>query len=245
MHTAMQHKANATILQTTCTSLLRKGDAVSGEVFSSIIKQLWHHVNIAVSNCIKDTIEPMLKNLKIPLHFVKLDLGNVPIRTENIFIHAVGDDHNNDSISSSNDDDDDNDSTIPDQLGEHPGIQIDLDVIWDGNCDVMLQASLMRNANTNNSLAKSLAKSMVSPKVTLGVKRVKLRGRMHILLSPLTTELPVVSAIQYGFANPPEIQLEFAGVAESLAKQFAFVQPSVLGIVQSSLASLLVLPQRM
>ncbi len=77
------------------------------------------------------------------------------------------------------------------------------------------------------------------------MKRVKLSGRMHILLSPLTTVLPVVSAIQYGFTNPPDIELEFAGVAKSIAKQFAFVQPAVLGIVKRSLASKVVLPMRM
>ena len=50
---------------------------------------MWNHVNIAISNTIKETLEPTLKDLKVPLHFVKLDLGDVPIETKNMFIHRV------------------------------------------------------------------------------------------------------------------------------------------------------------
>jgi len=108
------------------------------------------------------------------------------------------------------------------------GIQIDVDVVWDGNCDIMLQATLTKSA-----------------KVTFGVKSIKLKGRMHILLSPLTTELPVISAIQYGFTNPPEIDLDFSGAMKSLTSKAGFVESAILQVVQSSMASMLVLPNRM
>lgn len=78
------------------------------------------------------------------------------------------------------------------------GIQIDVDVCWDGNCDIMLQATFTKSA-----------------KVTFGVKHIKLSGRMSILLSPLTTELPVISAIQYGFTNPPDIQMGYSGMVSA------------------------------
>jgi len=81
-------------------------------------------------------------------------------------------------------------------------------------------------------------------KMTFGVKSIKLSGRMHILLSPLTTELPIIEAVQYGFTNPPEVQLEFTGVVKSLAS-LGFVQTQLVSIIQDSLASMLVLPQRM
>jgi len=83
-----------------------------------------------------------------------------------------------------------------------------------------------------------------SIKVTFGLKSVKLSGRMHILLSPLTTEMPIIEAVQYGFTNPPEVQLEFTGAVKSLAS-LGFVQSQLVSIIQDSLASMLVLPQRM
>lgn len=191
------------------TSLVFQGGTeVSGAFLSSIISQLWHHMNIAVSNSIKETLDPLLSSLKVPMHFVKLDLGDVPIRTENMFVHPRAPP-----------------AVEAGELDEFcSGVQIDLDVLWDGNPDVMLQAT---------------------SHVTFGVQRLKLSGRMHILLSPLTTELPVVTAVQYGFTNPPKIELEFAGFAKSIAKQFAFVKPAVMSTVQSSLRDKLVLPYRM
>ena len=138
-------------------------DACGGAFLSSVVAELWEATNVAVSNSIKETLDPLLKGLRVPVHFVKLDLGNVPIRTENMTVRprAAGDE------------------------GSRSGVQIDVDVAWDGHPDVMLQANLPRLGSARSSAA-----------VTFGVKRVKLSGRMHILLSPLTTVLPVVSAVQ-------------------------------------------------
>ena len=81
-------------------------------------------MNIAVSNTIKDTLEPTLKEMKpVPLHFVRLDLGDVPIKMQNMFIHRV------DGVGAE----------------KRTGVQIDVDVLWDGNCDIMLQASKSRH----------------------------------------------------------------------------------------------------
>mmetsp|Transcript_17297 Transcript_17297/g.31329 ORF Transcript_17297/g.31329 Transcript_17297/m.31329 type:complete len:754 (-) Transcript_17297:132-2393(-) len=186
------------------------GMEASGNFLSAIFSQMWHHTNIAVSNTIKDTLAPTLKDLKVPLHFVKLDLGDVPIRTTNMLIHRVDLESSNDGANT-----------------KQTGIQIDVDVEWDGNCDIMIQATLTKSA-----------------KVIFGVKAIKLSGRMHILLSPLTTELPVISAVQYGFTNPPNIQLEFTGAVKTVTS-LSFVQSALVGVIQSSLASMLVLPNRM
>eukprot|EP00584_Thalassiosira_punctigera_P003085 CAMPEP_0172538734 /NCGR_PEP_ID=MMETSP1067-20121228/10062_1 /TAXON_ID=265564 ORGANISM="Thalassiosira punctigera, Strain Tpunct2005C2" /NCGR_SAMPLE_ID=MMETSP1067 /ASSEMBLY_ACC=CAM_ASM_000444 /LENGTH=785 /DNA_ID=CAMNT_0013324287 /DNA_START=93 /DNA_END=2450 /DNA_ORIENTATION=+ len=186
------------------------GMEASGNFLSGIFAQMWHHTNVAVSRAIKEALEPTLRDMAVPLHFVRLDLGDVPIRTRNMFIHRV-------DLASSHG------GTKTNQAG----IQIDVDVEWNGNCDIMLQATLTK-----------------SVKVTFGVRAVKLSGRMHILLSPLTTELPIVSAVQYGFTNPPDIQLEFTGAVKSIAS-LGLVQSTLVSAVQSVLAGVLVLPHRM
>jgi hypothetical protein len=188
-----------------------EGMEASGNFLTGILSQMWNHMNVAVSNTIKDTLEPILKDLPVPLHFVKLDLGNVPITTKNMFIHRV-----------------DLDSSISGQKSNQAGIQIDVDVEWDGNCDIMLQATVNR---------------AIKPK--FGIQHFKLFGRLHILLSPLTTELPVISAVQYGFTNTPDIQLDYTGLVQSLTSKFSVIQSGLLGVIKSSLAGVMVLPQRL
>ncbi|KAL3815362.1 hypothetical protein ACHAXA_000749 [Cyclostephanos tholiformis] len=88
-------------------------------------------------------------------------------------------------------------------------------------------------------LQATLSKSM---KVTVGVGRVKLRGRLHVLLSPLSHDLPVVTAIQFGFTNPPDIELTYTGAAGGILN---VAQSTLLGVIDSCLAGVLVLPNRM
>lgn len=67
-----------------------------------------------------------------------------------------------------------------------------------------------------------------------------------VLLIYLCTVLNTpLCLVQFGFTNPPKIELEFAGFAHKIAKQFSFVEPAIMSIVQSSLAETLVLPYRM
>jgi len=200
------------------------GVQASGNFLTAVIQQMWEHMSIAVSNSIKEVLEPNLKDMKVPLHFIKLDLGNVPIEFTNMFIHRV----DLDGMGGIDDSINDANNGLSSSKGKEAGIQIDVDVGWNGNCDIMLQATITRGA-----------------KVTFGVKSIKLSGRMHILLSPLTTELPVISAIQYGFTNPPDIQLEFTGAVQSVTSKLSFVQSALVNVIQSSLASMIVLPNRM
>lgn len=105
------------------------------------------------------------------------------------------------------------------------GIQMDFDIEWDGDCDIMLRAAL-----------KPIS-------VSFGVKNFKLSGRMYVILSPLTSAMPVVSAAQFGFINPPKLDLSFTGLA-SVLHSLDVVQKKIPPLIQSVLNSVLVLPQR-
>ena len=78
---------------------------------------------------------------------------------------------------------------------------------------------------------------------SFGVQKVKLRGRVSVLLAPLMYQLPVVSAIQYCFINPPLIELDFTGLA-NLA-DFSFVDTMIRDIIKDTLQGMMVLPNRM
>ena len=96
----------------------------------------------------KETVEPILKStLPTPLNnlkFCKLDLGHVPIRFSNVDVHKT----------------------------TSQGIKLDMDLTWDGVCDIELDGSMV-------------------PKV--GVEKVHLKGRISVLLCPLINVVPLVS----------------------------------------------------
>ena len=182
------------------------GSWTSGDFLSVLLAQIWHHVNIAVSNSIKEMMTPILEDLKVSIHFIKLDLGEVPIKTSNMYIHTI---------------------KSKDQRSQQR-IQIDFDLLWDGECDILLQATVSKGL-----------------KPTFGVQHIKLKGRFSLVLGPLTTDLPVVSAVQYGFTNPPEISLSYAGCVKSLSDKLSFVDGALKSAIDTTLAGMLVLPYRM
>jgi Ca2+-dependent lipid-binding protein len=187
------------------------GTYASGDFLNAIISQLWIHINIAVSTTIKEMMQPMLAELAVPIHFVKLDLGDNSLKTENMFIRRV-------------------DALDEEGSGQrkHQGVQIDFDLFWDGHCDILLQATLSKSA-----------------KLTFGVQNIKVSGRFSLLLGPLTNDLPIVSAVQYGFANPPDIKLTYAGCVKSLSDKLAFIEGALKSVIDATLAGMLVLPHRM
>ena len=91
-----------------------------------------------------------------------------------------------------------------------------------GNCDIQLKAGSF---------------------ISFGCKSVKLRGRMCILMRPLTTDLSIVSGIQYTFINAPELELDFTGLAQ--LADVKGVDTMIRDILQDILASMMVLPERM
>jgi hypothetical protein len=214
----------------------------SGNFLSALLDQLWSQMSVAIGDSIKESLDPTLRGLSVPMHFVKMDLGNVPMQTKNMCIHTVGGSGNSAAAAIATNmgnniigiaqsksldqlDEESGGGGGGIQNGQKSGIQIDIDVCWDGNCDIMLQATLTKSA-----------------KLTFGVRHIKLYGRLHILLSPLTSALPVISAVQYGFTNPPVIEMTYTGAA---GKILNVVASTLQGVITSSISSVLVLPNRL
>jgi hypothetical protein len=71
-------------------------NAAGGGLLTGIMAQLWSHMNKAIAKSVKETVEPMFKEM-LPgplssLHFTQLDLGTVPIRMDNVSIPLFVDD---------------------------------------------------------------------------------------------------------------------------------------------------------
>lgn len=176
---------------------LASGGVESVGFLNDIVEQLWDYINVAGSKMTKEIVEPMFKEM-LPsalssLHFTKIDLGKKPIKFDNVDVHAK----------------------------EKGGIKLDVDVSWDGECDIDLKANIIGS---------------------FGVEKLKLKGRMSILLCPLIDRLPLVSALQIAFINPPKLSLDFTGVAQ--IADLSIIDDTIRQIIHDILASLLVLPNR-
>lgn len=177
---------------------IASGGVESVGFLNDIVTQLWDEINVAGSAMTKELVEPMFKEL-LPgplssLHFTKIDLGRTPIRFDNIDVHSRAENV----------------------------IKLDVDVSWDGDCDIDLKANLIGS---------------------LGVEKVKLKGRMSVLLCPLVSRLPLVTAAQIAFINPPELSLDFTGLAE--VADLCIIDDTIRKIIQDILAMILVLPNRL
>ncbi|KAL7576326.1 hypothetical protein ACA910_018144 [Epithemia clementina (nom. ined.)] len=166
---------------------------------ADIVKQLWPYINIAASDTIRATAEPIFKEMAVPLlrtmHFTKIDLGTVPIRLDNVRVHDVDLESNT--------------------------LAFDVDVIWDGNCDMKLKADLIGS---------------------FGVKSIKMRGRMSILMRPLAPTTSIVKAIQYGFINTPELSLKYTGIAH--VAELELIDQTIKDVLKKTINSMMVLPRR-
>lgn len=104
---------------------------------------------------------------------------------------------------------------------DHGGIKLDMDVTWEGRSDVELDGNMV-------------------PK--FGIEHIHLKGRLSILLAPLTNVIPLIGAAQVAFINPPELKLDFtnaAGIAD-----FFLVDKAVRKIILDIISSMAVLPNR-
>lgn len=83
------------------------------------MKQLWPNICVAGARMIKGIAEPMFSTmLPSPLNtlvFEKIDLGTVPMHFSKVDVHKT----------------------------ENEGIKLDLDLDWDGNCDIELSGNLV------------------------------------------------------------------------------------------------------
>ncbi|KAI1875594.1 uncharacterized protein JN550_001880 [Neoarthrinium moseri] len=177
--------------------LTASGGTESAGFLNDIIEQLWPNINVAGCKMVKDIVEPMFASM-LPgplatLKFVKLDLGNVPMRVSKVDVHKA-----------------DND-----------GIKLDMDVTWEGKSDIELDGKMV-------------------PK--LGIEHVHLKGRLSILLAPLTNVIPLIGAAQVAFINPPELKLDFTNAAN--VADWALVDKAVRKVILNIIASMAVLPNR-
>ncbi|KAM0267451.1 hypothetical protein ACHAPA_005996 [Fusarium lateritium] len=104
---------------------------------------------------------------------------------------------------------------------ELEGIKLDMDLDWDGQCDFELDGKMV-------------------PKI--GIEHVKMRGRLSILLGPLTNVIPLIGAAQVAFINPPHLELDFTDAAN--IADFSLIDKTVRKVIQDILASMAVLPNR-
>lgn len=86
---------------------------------NDIIRHLWPNIRVAGARMIKEIAEPMFgKMLPSPLnslHFEKIDLGQTPIHFSNVDVHKL----------------------------ENEGIKLDLDLNWDGRCDIEMNGNMI------------------------------------------------------------------------------------------------------
>ncbi|KAL2270694.1 hypothetical protein VTJ83DRAFT_65 [Remersonia thermophila] len=165
---------------------------------NDIVKLLWPNIRVASGKMIKDIVEPMFAQL-LPapldtLRFEKIDLGATPMHFGKILV-------------------------TPTTAGG--GIKLDLDVEWDGECDIELNAKMM-------------------PKI--GVEHIKLSGRLEILLCPLTDTIPLIGAAQAAFINPPYLKFTYTDAAH--VANLSFIDKNIRKIVLSIMSSMAVLPNR-
>jgi hypothetical protein len=83
------------------------------------MEQLWPYIKIAGAETIRASVEPSFAALPGPMktcRFTQLDLGNVPLRMDNIVVHP---------------------------LQADGSVQFDLDLEWDGECDFQLKADFI------------------------------------------------------------------------------------------------------
>lgn len=121
----------ANLLRQDLTRSLRAtkaGDKVS--FLTEIIKQLWDYLNVAGGDTIRATLEPMLSEMTPAIFVTKMDLGKVPIELNNIVVH---------------------------QIQKEAGVlQFDMDMVWDGECDIQVCIDLNRSRIfTSTALARS------------------------------------------------------------------------------------------
>jgi hypothetical protein len=178
-------------------STLKSGGTETVGFLNDLVAQMWTYVNVAGCTMIKEIVEPAFLELPGPLstlHFVRIDLGPVPFEFDRVDV-----------------------LTVDDKL-----IKLDIDVKWDGQMNVELDADYMP---------------------AFGIGNIKLSGRVSIVLSPLVSRIPLIAAQQVAFVNPPDIELGFTGAA--YFAEMSVVDTAIKGIIRGILGGMMVLPNRL
>jgi hypothetical protein len=161
---------------------------------TDILRELWPNLKVVAENAIRDSIVPMLATMSPKIDLVTLDLGNFPIRMDNVMV----------------------------QKRLETSVQFDLDLVWEGT-DVTIAMKTMLGS--------------------FGISAVHLKGRMSILLKPLTNASSLVNAVQYTFINTPDLRLVFSGLAA--VAEMNVLEAQIGQILRQTLEGMVVLPVRM
>lgn len=170
---------------------LASGSTESLEFLNQIMSGLQPYLRVAVSTMVKETVEPMFKEM-LPgplasLHFTKVDIGATPVKFSRCDVE-----------------------TLKDSDSEKAGsLELEMDVSWDGDLDVMLDGNLLPS---------------------FGVRHVKFEGRLSVLLQPLISRLPLISAMSIALINPPELDMDFTGAANAL--DITLIDDSIRNIIK-------------
>jgi hypothetical protein len=110
--------------------------------------------------------------------------------------------------------------------GDKEYVVFEWDVTWHSSSDMQLA--------TSNGM------------IQFGVKDIRLTGRMVFWMQPLSNEIPCIDAIQYAFVNPPELELDFTGLANVADFNLGIdMKGTIRTMMQDVLAGIMVLPVKM
>ncbi|KAK1966194.1 C2 domain-containing protein [Colletotrichum sublineola] len=123
--------------------LTASGGTESAGFFNDIIEQLWPNINVAGCQMVKDIVEPMFATM-LPgplasLKFVKLDLGNVPMRVSEVDVHKV----------------------------DNGGIKLDMDVTWEGKSDIELDGKMVPKLGIEHVHLKGRLSILLAPLINV------------------------------------------------------------------------------
>jgi len=101
------------------------------------------------------------------------------------------------------------------------GIKLDLNVVWESKSDIDLEGKLI-------------------PKI--GIQHIHMKGRLSVLLAPLTNVIPLIGAAQVAFINPPELSFDFTD-GLSFA-DLSIISNCIRKVVLGIIGGMAVLPNR-
>ena len=213
--------ATTTVTHTTNHHYYNDDDHESDESFlSAMVRALWHQINAVAVVKLQTTCQPIFQQLSSSsssssvflrnLRFTHISLGHIPIR----FDHVVVRNNNSTNNGSSS-------SPPINPVTKQKYIQIQCDVVWDGECDIQLHCAM-------------------GP---FGIRAIKFRGTILIDGQPLVDTTSLIAAVQYTFLQPPELYIsDFTGIAQMADVQVIkdMIQTSIL----QSITETMVLPVR-